>query len=112
MDCEEFHEPKGKHWQNADSVRLGLESIKFPMKNMYEVLNDDNNRVPWRNLLRCNRARHRGSLCLWLACHGKLATKDRLKRFGMLQDSQCGLSLNAEEFINHLFFECRISNAI
>ncbi|CAK8576189.1 unnamed protein product [Lathyrus sativus] len=84
-----------------------LISHKFKASVFYKVLIDDGTRVPWRNLIRSNKSRPRAVFCLWKACHGKLATKDRLKRFGMIQDSQCSLCHTEKETMNHLFFCCQ-----
>ncbi|CAK8574064.1 unnamed protein product [Lathyrus sativus] len=42
---------------------------------------------------------------LWLACHGRLATKDRLHKYGMIEDTECCFC-EKNESLNHLFFEC------
>lgn len=57
-----------------------LQQKKFPMKSIYEALNDDNTTVLWSNLFSWNMVRPRAQLCLWLACHRKLVTKDRVKK--------------------------------
>ncbi|CAK8573597.1 unnamed protein product [Lathyrus sativus] len=84
-----------------------LISHRFKASVFYKVLIDDGTRVPWKNLIRSNKSRSREVFCLWKASHGKLATKDRLKRFGMIQDSRCSLCHTEEETMNHLFFCCQ-----
>ncbi|CAI8610766.1 unnamed protein product [Vicia faba] len=42
---------------------------------------------------------------LWLACNGRLATKDRLRRFGLINDENC-IFCHQRETHNHLFFGC------
>ncbi|XP_058746522.1 uncharacterized protein LOC131619446 [Vicia villosa] len=64
--------------------------------------------VPWRFLLHRNLARPRALFTTWMLCHGRLPTKDRLTRFGFIQDSICSLCHNAPESNDHLFFNCRI----
>lgn len=76
----------------------------------YTTLIDDGQRAVWRKLITYNKARPRAVMCLWLACRGKLATKDRLKRFNLIQDSSCVLCNQAEEIVNHLLFGCRKTN--
>ncbi|XP_058727197.1 uncharacterized protein LOC131598632 [Vicia villosa] len=68
-------------------------------------------RVPWRFLLNHNTARPRAVVNLWLMCHGRIATKDRLKRFGIINDSHYSLYNEIEESITHLFFECKITKS-
>ncbi|CAK8565426.1 unnamed protein product [Lathyrus sativus] len=76
---------------------------KFPLQPFYTRVIDDGNMVIWR--ISTNKARPRPVIFLWLAFHGKLATKDRIKRFGMLHDSICSLCKEKEESIKHLFFQ-------
>ncbi|CAK8543759.1 unnamed protein product [Lathyrus sativus] len=83
-----------------------LTTHKFKASVFYKVMIDDGTRVVWRNLIRSNKSRPRAVFCLWQACHGKLATKDRLKRFGMIKDNTCRLCHTEEETVNHLFFCC------
>lgn len=59
-----------------------------------------------------NRARLRALLTLCLVCRGKLATKDRMCRFGMLEDNISCFCLQEEESINDLFFACKELNSI
>ncbi|KHN42750.1 hypothetical protein glysoja_030233, partial [Glycine soja] len=44
---------------------------------------------------------------LWQACHGRLPTKDRLLRFGMLGDKICCFCEGPESH-DHLFFGCSV----
>ncbi|CAK8572761.1 unnamed protein product [Lathyrus sativus] len=85
---------------------------KFKIKPFYAVLNKDIGRVDWRNLIKYNKARPRVFMCLWLTCHGNISTKDRLKRFGMVQDSLCGLCKMEEESLNRSFFYCSKTKGI
>lgn len=89
-----------QHWDQA------LSRQKFPMSAMYHGLTEEHQRVPWRSVMCGNKARPRAVICLWLACHKKLSTKDRLRRFGMIQSSDCSICNCADESINHLFFNC------
>ncbi|KAH1256677.1 putative ribonuclease H protein [Glycine max] len=89
-----------QHWDQA------LSRQKFPMSAMYHGLTEDHQRVPWRSVMCGNKARLRAVICLWLACHKKLSTKDRLRRFGMIKSSDCSICNCADESINHLFFNC------
>ncbi|CAK8561039.1 unnamed protein product [Lathyrus sativus] len=63
-----------KEWNQA------MTTHNFKAITFYKVLIDNGTRVPWRNLIRSNKGQLRAVYCLWQACHGKLATKDRLKR--------------------------------
>ncbi|XP_058733186.1 uncharacterized protein LOC131604785 [Vicia villosa] len=84
----------------------------FNMKKMYDkamILTDE---VNWKHLIQRNYARPRAVLYLWLSCHGRLATKARLKRFGFIHDDVCALCNLAVENIGHLLFECSKTSMI
>ncbi|XP_074293007.1 uncharacterized protein LOC141619889 [Silene latifolia] len=45
----------------------------------------------------------------WLVMHGRLLTRERLKRMGIVMDDSCVLCANAPETHAHLFFACEYS---
>ncbi|XP_070003520.1 uncharacterized protein [Nicotiana sylvestris] len=47
-----------------------------------------------------------------MAPHGKLYTRDRLQRWRVQVDQDCVLCKQANETIQHLFFECSYANAL
>ncbi|XP_058732620.1 uncharacterized protein LOC131604176 [Vicia villosa] len=51
-------------------------------------------------------ARPRAIFVMWMACHNRLNTKDRLARFGNITDGEC-LFCGEIETCSHLFFACR-----
>lgn len=57
-------------------------------------------------------ARPRACICLWMLCLGRLATKGRLKRFGLIQETNCSLCHSVEEACNHFFFACLVAHDI
>ncbi|XP_058766783.1 uncharacterized protein LOC131640401 [Vicia villosa] len=62
-------------------------------------------KVDWRVLVCRNRARPRAVIILWLACQNRLATKDRMGKFGVVTDLKC-LFCRCNEDVQHLLFEC------
>ena len=52
-----------------------------------------------------NLARPRALFCLWQACHFRLASKDRLIKFGLNVDANCAFCSSMESH-EHLFFGC------
>ncbi|PNX85548.1 hypothetical protein L195_g041618 [Trifolium pratense] len=72
---------------------------------VYQLLKVEYSVVDWRQTMFQNMARPRALFIFWLACHGGLATKDRLNKFGVLVDLHCCFC-HREETINHLFFGC------
>ncbi|XP_058727518.1 uncharacterized protein LOC131599008 [Vicia villosa] len=85
--------------------------IKFQLGADYKLLADDGQRVPWINIIHQNNARPRAIFTLWQACHKKLATRDRLRRFAILAHSECSFC-PYEETHEHLFFECEETKKI
>ncbi|XP_058750109.1 uncharacterized protein LOC131623109 [Vicia villosa] len=85
-----------------DLVKTG----KFAMKNFYYAFLDQQQKVPWRKLFYGNVARPRALFTLRIACHDSLATKARLRKFGMLSNDACSFCEEVES-LQHLFYECR-----
>ncbi|XP_058733338.1 uncharacterized protein LOC131604943 [Vicia villosa] len=65
----------------------------------------------WRKVVFSNYARPRAVFILWLAFRGRLQTKDRLIRYGINVDPKC-VFCSAEETMEHLMFECSVTNGI
>ncbi|CAJ2669420.1 unnamed protein product [Trifolium pratense] len=74
-------------------------------RTIYKLLREDYPLVDWKTVMYQNMARPRAVFIFWLACHSRLATKDRLLKFGLNVNLQCCFC-NQEESINHLFFGC------
>ncbi|KAI8570416.1 hypothetical protein RHMOL_Rhmol01G0032200 [Rhododendron molle] len=52
------------------------------------------------------------SFILWLAILGRLFTKDRLHKWGIINDSFCVLCYGGVKSHSHLFFDCPFSPSI
>lgn len=72
-------------WKSAQQKQM------FKTRDIYLNLLDQNVQANWKNLFMNNMARPRACFVLWMACHGKLATKDRLYRMGFINDDICVL---------------------
>lgn len=68
---------------------------------MYLAIKNHNQEVMWRKLFFGNSVKPRSLCTLWLSCHGRLATKDRLDMFGLL-DEDCCYFCREKEIIHHL----------
>lgn len=90
--------------RNEVASLVGWEDImrwtKFSRKKIYRKLQDVDPKWEWRDLIYRNNACPRSCFILLLICHGKLATKDRLYRIGMVDNMNCC------ESIHLLFFDC------
>ncbi|XP_060182493.1 uncharacterized protein LOC132612187 [Lycium barbarum] len=78
----------------------------YSIKAMYQKLKGEAPRVHWWRLFCHNEGLFRWLFTFNLAAHGRLATRDRLKKWGMTNDVVCPLCDGNDESINHLFFEC------
>ncbi|CAL5187192.1 unnamed protein product [Lathyrus oleraceus] len=78
---------------------------KFETKKVYNFIKEEYPKVDWRHLLYMNFMRPRALFVIWLAFHNRLTTKERLHRFGLLDNNQCNFCLQMET-INHFFFSC------
>lgn len=71
----------------------------------------DHDNVDWYVLFAGNIARTHALFCLWLACHRRLATRERLEKFGIIRDNNCYFCIKIES-IDHLFNGCNIMKNI
>ncbi|KAK2421853.1 hypothetical protein QL285_032436 [Trifolium repens] len=88
-----------------------INAPKFCMKKMYLAIHDRSQIVTWRTLFYGNLARPRALVNLWLACNERLATRDRLHKFGIIDATRCCFC-NADETQQHLMFSCNETKSI
>ncbi|XP_058722516.1 uncharacterized protein LOC131594390 [Vicia villosa] len=88
-----------------------IQKRTFSMKRMYDKM-VDSDKVPWRHLLKGNCARPRASIITWMACYGRLGTKDRLIRFGLIIEHECSVCKEVDETLDHLLFDCRFAKDV
>lgn len=88
-------------WDQMSIVR------KFQMKLVYKILRDKDQGVPQVKLLRHNNDMPISLFTFWVAYHRKLAKKDRLKKFDMIDNNEYHFC-NKEDAINYFqfLFEC------
>jgi len=72
--------------------------------NAYSTLRPQSSTVNWEKIVWEQWALPKHNFILWLAIHGKLCTKDRLKFTHT--DTLCMFCRQAEESHGHLFFSC------
>ncbi|GAU49943.1 hypothetical protein TSUD_408380 [Trifolium subterraneum] len=92
-------------WHEMMSAR------KFNMKKMYLTIHDNSQSVAWKTMFYGNLARPRALVTLWLACNKRLATRDRLHKFGLLNTTRCCFC-NDDETQQHLLFHCNETKSI
>ncbi|XP_074305790.1 uncharacterized protein LOC141641011 [Silene latifolia] len=82
---------------------------RYTISEGYSWLQGDQAKVSWHPVIlnRFNVPKHSFIGCL--AIQGRLMTKDRLVRFGVIQDSTCDMCLVQPEDQPHLLYHCRFS---
>ncbi|KAK4727001.1 hypothetical protein R3W88_031918 [Solanum pinnatisectum] len=76
------------------------------------VLKGEYNKVPWRRLTYNNLGSPKWVFALYVAIHRRLYTKDRLSKWGIIEDDVCALCKEEGETHQHLFFSCIFSKQI
>lgn len=84
---------------------------KFRTVDLYRELRGPRLRVNWRKLLYRSLARPRAVFVLWLCLLGRLSTKDRFLRIGIISDGKCEFC-GLMESVAHLFFDCPVTQQI
>ncbi|XP_074283264.1 uncharacterized protein LOC141607817 [Silene latifolia] len=76
----------------------------------YSWLQGDQAKVPWHPVIwnRLNLPKH--SFIGWLAIQGRLITKDRVLRFGVIQDSTYDMCMDQTEDHSYMLYQCRFSS--
>ncbi|XP_019259887.1 PREDICTED: uncharacterized protein LOC109237941 [Nicotiana attenuata] len=85
---------------------------QFSTKDMYKKLMGDIPKVEWRKLVCNNQSAPKWQFILLLAAHKRLYTRDRLKKWGVIQDATCPMCGVVDESIAHLFYECKMSREV
>ncbi|XP_019245163.1 PREDICTED: uncharacterized protein LOC109225027 [Nicotiana attenuata] len=99
-----------KHFEKAGySEEEVLQMDKFSIKAMYSKLRGDFTKVSWRRMTCNNAGLPKWTFTLYLAGHRRLLTRERLGRWGFLEDTSCAPCNSEEETIDHLFFKCSFS---
>ncbi|XP_075077307.1 uncharacterized protein LOC107763708 [Nicotiana tabacum] len=77
---------------------------QFFINNIYCKLRGNVPKVAWRRLTCNNQSAPKWNFILLLTVHGRLYTRDKLKRWGVIHDATCPMCGAAEESISHLFY--------
>ena len=82
----------------------GQYTIKQGCKWYMDNVQEEN--VSWSKIVweRVTIPKHR--FVFWLVMQGRLRTKEKLVKSGIIDDTRCLICGNQEENIRHLFFEC------
>ncbi|XP_070014197.1 uncharacterized protein [Nicotiana sylvestris] len=94
---------------NLDEV---LEKEHITINYIYKKLKQDHQKMPWRKLVCNNGGMPKWIFILYVAILGKLATRDRLVRWGITNELLCPMCNVEEESMEHLFFKCTYTTTI
>ncbi|XP_058747133.1 uncharacterized protein LOC131620133 [Vicia villosa] len=89
--------------QEQDNWNRAIQDNRFCKEKVYLELGNVSQPVSWRRIMYGNDARPRAIFTTWMACHGRLATKERLVCFGILNSAECVFCTGVED-IQHLLF--------
>lgn len=86
---------------------------KFCIKKVYTASRPKYQKCNWKRLTIASKAIPRHQFILWLALHRRLATVERLQKWGIVVSKDCVLCRsNAKETFDHLLFDCAYSRTM
>ena len=85
---------------------------KYSLRSAWNGIRIAGNIVDWYHIVWYKDAIPRCSFILWLVCKDRMRTRDRLKRWGVVEDSSCVLCGEEEENRDHLFFGCAYASNV
>ncbi|XP_015169535.1 uncharacterized protein [Solanum tuberosum] len=84
----------------------------FHIKGLYQRLQGQFPKVEWRKLILNNQGAPKWKFIFRLAICDRLATRDRIARWGINTTPLCALCNICNETVEHLLFECEVSGSI
>ncbi|XP_075098979.1 uncharacterized protein LOC142175873 [Nicotiana tabacum] len=85
---------------------------KCSVKQIYKAMHGEFPKMTWRKLVCNNQRLPKWIFILRLIIQQRLATKERLARWGIISEQTCSLCQRENETVPHLFFDCEISGDI
>ena len=76
----------------------------FNIHKAYCLMKEDYERVPWRRIIKDNKASPKSFFIQWLTTHQRLATTDRLLKWNVHYNPICSLCGVIDESIEHLYY--------
>lgn len=101
-----------KYIQRMQAGEEWLQQSSFSIKKFQTALLGSPTKVDWAKMICQNAAPPKCLFITWLLMHGRLATCSYLQHIGVQVESVCCLCEQAEETLDHLFFECRIAQSV
>ncbi|XP_015162006.1 uncharacterized protein [Solanum tuberosum] len=106
------------HWNKAAACKLlwdlarkkdKLWMQQFSIKAIYQSIKGPVNKVPWYKIVYRNKGAEKWIFTLKMAAHGRLLTRDRLRKWGIDTSPVCPICLLEDETIEQLFFRCNVT---
>lgn len=97
--------------ENAMGIQGWNQLHYFRTKTIYKLMRSNDTLVNWYRILYGNNSKPQALFTLWLACHGKMATRSGLMQFGLVDYNTC-CYCEHEEIIDHLLFWCHATRAM
>ncbi|XP_019265436.1 PREDICTED: uncharacterized protein LOC109242998 [Nicotiana attenuata] len=125
-EMENMETPKEASWvvrkifEARKRLNTGIQELelyviqgKYTISKAYHSFMPQYPKVTWKTLYMTRGMIPRHQFILWMAMHRRLATVDRLIRWGIPVPAECVLCMtDEEETHDHLFFECSYSKFI
>ncbi|XP_026383439.1 uncharacterized protein LOC113278933 [Papaver somniferum] len=84
----------------------------FSIKDTYKTISTHNDPVNWHSLVWFKNYIPRKSFITWVAFHGRLKTRAKLKQWGLIENPSCVLCDGGDETEEHLFHDCMFASII
>lgn len=99
-----------QHLQEAGNTEAYIRDMeKYSIGKVYLQMRGTMETIEWRSLVWTNVGAPKWLFIMYLAVNGRLATKDGLAKWGMIQSPLCPLCQRMNEDHDHLFFQCSYS---
>ena len=98
---------------NVDSVEwVPNRNKQFSVAYAKELLRTHGNKVEWFNIVWFHGYVPKFAFIEWMLFKDRLLTRDKLRKWGCIQEDNCALCSSGVEDCNHLFFACGYSSNI
>ncbi|XP_009622493.1 uncharacterized protein LOC107830057 [Nicotiana tabacum] len=85
---------------------------RFSIRQIYKDMQGEFQKATWRKLVCNNQGLPKWTFIMILALLNRLATKDRLAKWGIIPDQLCHLCEKENKTVQHLFFEYEVTGSI
>lgn len=86
--------------------------MDFAVRNACRDLRNNDPSVTWWKLVWYSQCIPKHAFILWLAINNRLATQDRIQKWGNYAVNRCHLCKKDTEDLEHLFFSCEFSEGV